>query len=312
MNSRQHVLQLLTSPDSRLLITNDEYLGALLRFFPLQADGSLVKPDDKLYAEAIKDDLSCCSSNQQIHLTCEFSSPDLDPLTLAYHRIRGLITSDSYWYFSSKQFEQDLLAAEKNPNITCHFLHITSGGGEAWYLDRVSETMFSLSKPIYTLIEKTCGSAAYYFACHGKVVRALTQNDNIGCIGTMIGFWDMEPYFESLGFRKIEEYAHKSKLKNKKYNDLKDGKPDQFITEELDPLLVQFENTVRKARKQLKSLPDDHPVVMGETYMADKAIEVGLIDGITTLPEAIEEAYELGSKWKEKQNKTRNKALTLI
>ena len=34
--------------------------------------------------------------------------------SIAYHRIWGFITSDCQWYFSSKQFERDLLAAEAN------------------------------------------------------------------------------------------------------------------------------------------------------------------------------------------------------
>jgi ClpP class serine protease len=127
----------------------------------------------------------------------------------------------------------------------------------------------------------------------------------------MISFWDLTPYFESLGFRKIEEYAHKSDLKNKKYNDLKNGKPKQYIEEELDPLQLQFEDEVRRSRKQLAALAENHPVVRGETYMANEAISVGLIDGVTTFPEALREAYELGQLWMN-THKNRNKILSYV
>lgn len=313
MNKKAYVIQLLTSPQNRLLITHDEYIAALLAYFPLGSQSISASLDNtKTYKEYVTDELIPVQAKSAVPLTVDFSSNDIEPGTLAYHRIKGLITADSWWYFSSKQFEQDLLLAEDNPNITCHFLHISSGGGEAWYLDRLSETMRSLSKPIYGFVEKLCGSAAYYIGSHGSVLKALTQNDIIGCIGAMIGFWDIDPYFESLGFKKIEEYARISDLKNQKYNKLKNGEPQQFIEEELEPLAEQFRAEVRESRPALARLELDHPALRGETFDATNAVDAGLIDGIVTLNEALTEAHELGSKWNEDRKQQRNRVLSLI
>ena len=313
MNKKAYVIQLLTSPQARLLITHDEYIAALLAYFPIGNQSVITSSDEsKTYKECIAKEIQPITSSSSIPITIDFTSNEIEPGTLAYHRIKGLITADSWWYFSSKQLEQDLILAEENPNITCHFLHISSGGGEAWYLDRLSETMRSLSKPIYSFVEKVCGSAAYYIGCHGSIMKTLTQNDIIGCIGSMIGFWDIDPYFEAMGFRKIEEYARISDLKNKKYNDLKGGKPQQYIDEELEPLAEQFREEVRISRHQLASLDLDHPALRGETFDATHAIEVGLIDGIVTFNEALAEAYELGEKWHKARNQQRNRVLSLI
>lgn len=312
MNKKTYVIQLLTSPQARLLISHDEYIAALLAYFPLgNQSASAFFDDPKTYKELIAEELVPVQAKSVVPLTIDFLSNDIEPGTLAYHRIKGLITADSWWYFSSKQFEQDLLQAEENPNITCHFLHISSGGGEAWYLDRLSETMRFLSKPIYSFVEKVCGSAAYYIGCHGATMKALTQNDLIGCIGSMIGFWDIDPYFESIGFKKIEEYARISDLKNKKYNNLKDGKPQQYIDEELEPLAEQFRDEVRSSRKALAALELDHPALRGETFDAAHALDNGLIDGIITFNEALLEAQALGNKWSE-SHKQRNRVLSLI
>ena len=73
------------------------------------------------------------SELQGITVTDDFSSDELPEGSIAYHRIWGFITSDCQWYFSSKQFERDLLAAEANPAITCHFLHVNSPGGSMVY-----------------------------------------------------------------------------------------------------------------------------------------------------------------------------------
>lgn len=291
-----------------LFITEEEKRTTLLSLFPLAISES---GDIPTYKEFVTEELTLLKQNSSINLTNDFSSDNLSSDSIAYHRIKGIISSSSYWWFSSKQFEQDLLLAEANPNINCHLVHITSGGGEAWYLDRLSETIRSLAKPFYVLIEKTCASAAYYIGCHGIVVKALTQNDTIGCIGTMVGYWDIDGYLESIGFKKIEEYATRSDLKNKKYNDLKNGKPEQFIQEELNPLQKQFEDEIYASRKRLQSLDTDHPVFRGETFMASVALEIGLIDGISTFSEAVKEAHELGMQYRNKQSK-RNRALTLI
>lgn len=312
MNNKAYVIQLLTSSQARLLITRDEYITALLAYFPIGNQSVSTSFDEpQTYKEYVAKEIQPITSSSSIPITIDFTSNEIEPGTVAYHRIKGLITADSWWYFSSKQFEQDLMLAEKNPNITCHFLHISSGGGEAWYLDRLSETMRSLSKPIYSFVEKVCGSAAYYIGCHGSVMKALTQNDIIGCIGSMIGFWDIDPYFEALGFRKIEEYARISDLKNKKYNDLRNGNPKQYIDEELEPLAEQFRAEVREARLALAHLDLDHPALRGETFDATHAIDVGLIDDIAVFNEALSEAYELGNKWGETR-KQRNKVLSLI
>lgn len=78
---------------------------------------------------------------KEVQLTDEFDSPSLTDGTIAYHRVFGVVTANSYWYFSSKQMEQDIVAAENNPQISAHLLHINSPGGEAWYMDRLSETL---------------------------------------------------------------------------------------------------------------------------------------------------------------------------
>lgn len=313
MNKKAYVIHLLTSPQARLLITSDEYVAALLAYFPIGGQSATAFLDDpKTYKEYVAEELEPVKAKASIPLTLDFSSNDIEPGTLAYHRIKGLITADSCWYFSSKQFQQDLLQAEENPSITCHFLHISSGGGEAWYLDRLSETMRNLSKPVYSFAEKVCGSAAYYIGCHGVVMKSLTQNDIIGCIGSMIGFWDIDPYFEALGFKKIEEYAHISDLKNVKFNNVKKGKPEQFIAEELDPLAEQFREEVRSSRSALMALDLDHPALRGETFDATHATEVGLIDGLATLDEALAEAHALGQKWENTRKQHRQRVLSLI
>ena len=207
--------------------------------------------------------------------------------------------SDSYYYFSSKQLQSDLLAAEANPQISCHFLHINSPGGEAWYLDRLSETLRSCEKPILTFYEQMCCSAGYYIGCHGQRIYALTQNDYVGCIGTMCSFYDFEEYFAKLGIKKVEAKATKSDLKNKVFDDLCQGKDEQFVKDILDPMNAQFLSEVLSQRSKLADLPDDTPVLRGETFYTPQAVELGLTDGSKTMVEAIVETATMGREYTE-------------
>jgi ClpP class serine protease len=282
---------------NNLLVTKEQYLDALMNF---ALEGELQSYKDKMDIH-----IKSMISNPDIPITREYASTEIEHDAIAYYPIFGFITADSRWCFSSKQFESDLKDADANPCICVHFVHINSGGGEGWYLDRLSETMKSLTKPIYVLIEKACASAAYYIGCHGTKVMALTQNDIIGCIGVMCQIIDPSKFFEDMGIKIINLYAEQSDLKNKKYDDILKGKPNQFIQDELNPMAAQFINEVRSSRTKFTSLKDDDPILRGETYTATASLDNGLIDGITVLNDALMEARQIGINSKSK-NKVYN------
>lgn len=311
MSYHREITDLIAS-QSPLLITKEAYLQAIFHIINTSSVSKLAKPDPSsfffdddipTYEEQNKKALDKIraaikmSSASGVNLTTEYRSNEIPSLSVAYHRVFGTILSDAVYSFSSKDFTRNLVAADSNDLISCHFVHINSGGGEAWYLDQVSLAMASCVKPIYVFIEKYCCSAAYYIGCHGQKMVCLTQNDTIGCIGTMISFWNLDPYLQNLGIQIIEEYAHQSDLKNKKYTDLKEGKPDQFITEELDPLAAQFITAVRTNRSALSSLQDDSPILRGETYDGSAAVANGLVDGILTIEQSVAEAYAMGKEY---------------
>ena len=237
-----------------------------------------------------------------VTLTDEFADEQLPDNSIAYHRVWGTVMADSYWWFSSKQLAADLQAAEANPQISCHFLHVNSPGGEAWYLDRLSETLRACQKPILTFYEQMCCSAGYYIGCQGQRIYALTDNDYVGCIGTMCSFYDFEPYFAKLGINRVEAKATNSDLKNKTFDDLRHGKEGKYVHDILDPLNTQFLAEVRLQRSKLAELTDDAPVLRGETFYTPQAVEIGLADGTRTFVEAVAEAVTMGREYNDAQS----------
>lgn len=247
---------------------------------------------DKAFAK-LKKIISEDNVTKAISVTNEYDNQELPQDTIAYHRVWGFVTADCRWCFSSKQLEQDLISAEQNPQISAHLLHVNSSGGEAWYLDRLSETMRSLKKPVFTVCENIMASAAYYIGCHGQKVYAVTKNDIFGSIGTMTSFHDYEGWYEKMGIKLVKAKATESDLKNKMTDDLINGKPKQFIEEILDPVNDQFLAEVRSQRPKLAGTDKDHPVLRGHVYYTGRAEEIGLIDGQHTLLEALAELSAL-------------------
>ncbi|MDD2300330.1 MAG: S49 family peptidase [Fermentimonas sp.] len=309
MNSIASLIRILTDTNSGLFITQNEYISELASLLPY----FLTKREitNEAYIVASKKKLYELDITGSVKLTDDYTSTELDLNTLAYHRVFGTITADSYWRVSTKQLQRNLIAADANNNISGHFVHISSGGGEAWYLDQLAETMRSINKPIHAYIERVCGSAAYYIASQSDFISASTPFDLIGCIGTMVSFMDMKPMFEKWGMKFIEEYATNSDLKNKKYNDLLKGSPGQFIREELDPLRDKFVADVKLCRETIAKLPEDHPVLHGETFYASKSIENGLIDAVEPFGAALQRANDAALEWN-KKNFNRKQALQIL
>lgn len=310
------LLQLLLA-ERPLWITKEGYSQLMQFAFSMQGAGSsdmvenpvaraflgfdipTYKQECSTALSALKSMLAQNMSASSVNLTDDFSSPELPDGTIAYHRIFGAIFSDSKWWASSKQLEQDVLAAEQNSAITCHFFHINSPGGDAWYLDRLSETLSHCQKPKLVLCEGTCASAAYLIACHGNKVLATTAYDSIGSIGTMVSFYDYEDYYKQIGIKKVEAYATNSDLKNKLVRDLKDGKPKEFIERVINPMNEMFMSTVRSQRSLIANVEQDAPVLRGEIYYTQDAINVGLVDGMSTFVDAVVEAVQMGANYTE-------------
>lgn len=267
--------------------------------------------DMPTYQDLTKKAVNKLAEETNIPLTVDYTDAELENEAIAYYRIKGMIMGESNWWFSTKQFVDDVEAAEANPMIMAHFIHANSGGGDTWYLDVAFQTLMKAKKPVITIVERVGASACIYLTCASTKIYAATQNEILGSIGTMVSFMNFKPYYETMGLKFIEEYATKSTLKNKKFNDLADGKPEQFIKEELDPLQQQFEAAVRKARPKAGELPEDHPLFAGETFATQAATDLFLIDGQKSFKEALNEAYQLGQTYLGRQRE-KNKALNFI
>ena len=198
--------------------------------------------------------------------------------SIALHPIQSIITFNSWWNFSTYDFMSELKAADANPAFVAHMLYIDSPGGEVFGLNEAHNTIRSLTKPVYALVESRCCSAAYYLASAAEKIFVTSPLSTVGSIGCMVTLCDSREYWEKHGIKDIDIYATKSIRKNKTYMDALDGNVKDYIIKILDPAMGLFENNVRGSRPQV-----EESVFEGDTYYANEAQQLGLIDGVESL-----------------------------
>ncbi len=212
-------------------------------------------------------------------------SSDVPDRSIAIHPLYGSVAWDSWWRFSTKEFIADLKAAEENPAFIGHIILIDSGGGECFGCHEAFEAVKNLKKPCIAVIDSLCASAAYWISCAADKIYATSMFTTVGSIGVMGIFYNYDKFYEDCGIDIHEYYSSYSDLKNKVYRDAKNGNPEQYITEILDPFAEQFIADVRSVR----NIPEDSEALRGKDYLASSCPLGELIDGQNTLEEAVAE-----------------------
>lgn len=228
-----------------------------------------------------------------INVTVDYSNEELPHASVAFYLIDDLITFNHTWYFSTRQFVENFNAAEKNPRITSHLILCNSGGGQAYYLDIVSNTLKNAIKPKFCQIEESCASAAYYM-CANMQLYASTNFDTVGSIGVMLSGLDLIPYFEKMGAKYYEIYADASSQKNYQSRELKTGNERPIIDEVLNPYCDSFVAAMQSARPSLAKLPETEGVFNGKILLGSKALDLQMVDGIQSFDITLLQAVEAG------------------
>lgn len=212
----------------------------------------------------------------------DYDSPDLQDGSIAYHPVFGPVRYRSAWRFSTERFMQDLQAAEANPAIIAHIIHVDSVGGEAFGCHEAFEAVKALKKPCYGVIDTVAASAGYYLVAAADRIYTSSIFSEVGCIGTMAVMYDDSEMLKQWGLKEYEYYSTYSPLKNKVFNDAKDGNGEEFVKKWLDPMARQFIDDVKSVRTGISQRAQE-----GEAYYTADAMAAGLIDGENTLEEVV-------------------------
>lgn len=258
----------------------------------------------KTYKEESKEKIKCLVSGRE-KFTEDYSTAEIG--SIATYLIDGVITSSGSWMFSTEDFVRDLQTADSNPNISGHFIIINSPGGDSYGLNTAFNVIRNLTKPTLVYAKEILCSAAYYLASGASKILSANKFDTIGSIGTMCVVVDIRGLLEKWGVKEIEIYATDSVEKNKYYRDILDDKKDNFIKDCIDPIQAEFSANVQAARPLTIDYKDEG-IYAGKTFYAPKAQELGMIDGIATMDEAMETIVFMSEDY----DKTKNLQQTIL
>lgn len=186
--------------------------------------------------------------------------------------------------------------ADAASDIDAILLDIYSPGGQVDYTETLGNIVAGTKKPIVAYANQLTASAAYWVGSHADRIFASGRTAEIGSIGVLVSYMDVTRMFKELG---VDLQIIRSSLspEKAKFNFAQPSEDDiKLIQQEwLDPVAQIFHDTVRDQREGI-----DESVFTGNTYYAEEAIELGLVDEIGSIEDAA--AYALDMAFEGKDN----------
>lgn len=214
--------------------------------------------------------------------------------SIAKVSMRGEIMAYSDWCaIGADEIIRQLYEAQSYQNVDATVLDFDTPGGSVKAIDMFREFAKYKTKPIVGLV-KDALSLGYWTAV--EICDYIMMDGNIssrvGSIGVVASFRDNTKMLEDAGIKIHEIYPPESNFKNKDFADAREGKYEGLIKNSLSPLAKKFQASVRDNRPNLVE-DESIGVLNGAVFFAEKALELGLVDGIGDSRMAIQKAKEL-------------------
>lgn len=190
---------------------------------------------------------------------------------------------------TSEDITASLREAEKNDNIRAIVLRINSPGGSPAASQEIISEMNKIDKPIVVSMGDIATSAAYYISAPADLIYA--NPDTItGSIGVIWAFQNKTAFYQKEG---IEHYIAKSgefKDMGADWRGLSEEEKayaDRTILEAYNRFVEEVAEGRNLSEGRVKELAD------GRVYTGSRARELGLVDELGNLYDAIDAAAEL-------------------
>jgi len=193
-------------------------------------------------------------------------------------KIGIIYLNDAIYAYTSQNMLQELAVARDSDDVKAVVLVVNSPGGTVTDTESLYREVNSLrqKKPVVTVIEGMAASGGYYLACATDLIYAKASSEvgNIGVIGTQPDKPAVYEDIYSTGPYKMW------------------GMPRDSFSRELEMLKQGFLQAVKQGRGDRLKITDE-TILRGEVYTGSDAARLGLIDGLASQSEAIEQAARL-------------------
>lgn len=209
------------------------------------------------------------------------------------HITGPMIKYGNWFCYGSDELVAKAIEFENSPNIIGIIFKIDTGGGAVNAVAPYRDFLKNKTKPVVALCDM-CASAGYWVAAGTDYLMAENNISSMfGSIGVMATIRDAQKYWKDLGIKDHVINADQSDYKNKEFEEVLKGNYKPIRQELLNPLAVQFQETVKSDRKKLKL--ETEGIISGKMFYAEQAVEIGLADSIGNMQQAIEKIKELAA-----------------
>jgi protease-4 len=191
---------------------------------------------------------------------------------------------------TSEEITQSLKDANEDNNVKAIVLRINSPGGSPVAAEEIVSAMKKIDKPIVISMGDVAASAAYYISAPAD--KILANPDTLtGSIGVIWEFQNRSKFYDKDGTSFYIAKSGELKDMGGDWRGLTDEEKqyaDQVISEAYSRFVQEVADDRNLSLSKVKDLAD------GRIYTGAKAKELGLVDELGSLDDAIEIAAELG------------------
>ncbi len=196
---------------------------------------------------------------------------------------------------STQLIERDLRQALADPEVRSIILSIDSPGGTVDGTQELSNFIHSIrgQKPMVTHTDGSMASAAYWIGSAADQIYISGDTVQIGSIGVVAQHVDYSRAYDQKGVRVTEITAGKYKRIASEYAPLtEEGRA--VIQGIVDDVYTAFVNDI--ARNRETSVEDVlNRMADGKIFIGKKSIDAGLVDGVSTLVDLIDDLNQKGT-----------------
>lgn len=217
-----------------------------------------------------------------------FSSYD----SIAIIPIDGVITGTGDYYsgYITPEYLRDQLdQAASDPSVRAVVLRVNCPGGTVAASQELTRYIEEFELPVVVSIGDVGASGAYMMASHADQIWAM-PGSTVGSIGVIMEIPNLAGLAEKLGveFQVITAGEHKDA--GSIWRELSDEER-ALLQGEIDEVYGQFVDTVAEGREMDRA--EVEKLATGWAWSGERAKELGLVDEIGTLDDALDAAAEL-------------------
>lgn len=206
-------------------------------------------------------------------------------------RLHGAIAAGARGQLNDQALAPAIEKAFRKGRPTAVALSINSPGGSPVQSSLIAARIRRLADekevPVFAFVEDVAASGGYWLACAGDKIFA-DRSSIVGSIGVIMASFGLDQFIARHG---VERRVYTSGANKSQLDPFRPEDPEDVarITALGGEIHAAFIDHVKASRAQ--RLADDDRLFTGEFWAGDRALELGLIDGIGHLVSKMKELY---------------------